>query len=115
MFISKEWLRAAVLAALAIGGLAPAMAYNANVTVNVTMTKSTIPATAYGIHTSVYDNNFANTSTPARLNAIGVNTLRWPGGGYADVYHWSTHADTQFANSGNLGYVAANTDIGHFT
>jgi hypothetical protein len=114
MGIARQWLSRAVLTICVGGVMVPAMAYNANVAVNVTTTKATIPTTAYGIHTSVYDNNFANTSTPARLNAIGVNTLRWPGGGYADVYHWSTHADTQFENSGNLGYVAANTDIGHF-
>src|ERR1700733_6669168 len=118
MTICKEWLRSAargtLAAAAAIGGMTPALAYNVNATGNVTASDAVIPATAFGVHTSVYDNNFDNTTTPARLNAIGVNTLRWPGGGYADVYHWSTNANTQFENSGSYGYLAPNTDIGHF-
>ena len=114
MEMGKQWPRWAAWLIVAGAGIQPALAYNVNVAVNVTSARATIPATAYGIHTSVYDNNFGNSTTPARLNAIGVNTLRWTGGGYADVYHWSTHSDTQFENTGDLGYVAPNTDIGHF-
>lgn len=110
---SKGLARTALAAALVISA-APALAYNATVSVNTATVKATIPATAYGIHTSVYDNNLNNSTTPGKLNAIGISMLRWPGGGYADVYHWSVNQDTQFENSGNLGYVAPNTDVGHF-
>ena len=66
----------------------------ANVTVNVTSNLSIVAPTAFGIHTSVYDNQNGNAALPGRLVASGVNTLRYPGGGYADVYHWSRSSPT---------------------
>ena len=47
-----------------------------------------------GIHTSVYDANMQLPTTPDLLKAAGVKSLRYPGGSYADLYHWSTaHGD----------------------
>lgn len=50
------------------------------------------------------------------LRAAGVTTLRYPGGGYADNYHWSIYKPTKWQASDPpmYGYYAANNDFGHF-
>ncbi len=65
----------------------PSVAFSANVTVNATSNLFPVANTAYGVHTSVYDNQNGNSSLPSLLIESGVNTLRYPGGGYADVFH----------------------------
>jgi hypothetical protein len=91
-----------------------ALAYDATVTVDASQVRATIPTTAYGIHTSVYDNLLNHAHVPARLGDAGITVLRYPGGGYADVYHWSENRTTQFRNSGDRGYIATNADFGRF-
>jgi hypothetical protein len=87
----------------------------ANVTVNVSNTLSVVAPTAFGIHTSVYDNQNGNAALPGRLIESGVNTLRYPGGGYADVYHWSRpNPTTPWFGGSSGGYIGPNTDFGHF-
>src|SRR5690349_11940495 len=61
----------------------------ANVTVDAGSNLCVVADAAFGIHTSVYDNQNGNASLPPRLQQAGVNTLRYPGGGYADIFHWS--------------------------
>ena len=99
--------------------LLPGLAFAANVSVNVTSNLFPVASTVYGLHTSVYDNQNLNANLPSRLTESGVNTLRYPGGGYADVYHWSVNKDTGFAGTitgttTNQGFVANGTDFGHF-
>src|SRR5580704_7437354 len=87
----------------------------ANVTVNAVAKLSTVAATAYGVHTSVYDNQNGNASLPNLLIQSGVTALRYPGGGYADVFHWSVSRSALsggglspwFGNTNNYGYVAS--------
>lgn len=88
-----------------------------NVAVNLATVRSTVPDELMGLHTSVYDNHFTKETTPALLKAAGVRSLRYPGGSYADLYHWSTHtATTHKAGSAEPGvpYVAAATHFGNF-
>src|SRR5215467_12884532 len=85
----------------------------ANVSVNALNNLSTVASTAYGIHTSVYDNQNGNASLPGRLIESGVNTLRYSGGGYADVFHWSVNKLSPWQD-GSYGYQGPNTDFGHF-
>jgi hypothetical protein len=99
--------------------LLPGFAFAANVSVNVTSNLFPVASTAYGMHTSVYDNQNLNANLPSRLIESGVNTLRYPGGGYADVYHWSVNKDTGFAGTitgttTNQGFIGNGTDFGHF-
>jgi hypothetical protein len=99
--------------------LLPGLVFAANVSVNVTSNLFPVASMAYGLHTSVYDNQNLNANLPSRLIESGVNTLRYPGGGYADVYHWSVNKDTGFAGTmtgttTNQGFVATGTDFGHF-
>jgi hypothetical protein len=70
-----------------------------------------------GIHTSVYDNNMNLCSTIPLLKAAGVSSLRYPGGSYADLYHWELNTGTWTPASGggsNTIYIAAQTDFGNF-
>ena len=98
----------------------------ANVSINATNTLSTVAASAYGIHTSVYDNQNGNSSLSNLLIQSGVKVLRYPGGGYADIFHWSvTRNSGSFPNgtgssspfygtAGNYGYIGPQTDFGNF-
>ncbi len=85
----------------------------ANVTVNVASNLFPVASTAYGMHTSVYDNQNGNAALPSRLIESGVNTLRYSGGGYADVFHWSVNKLSPWQD-GTYGYQGPNTDFGHF-
>ena len=60
-----------------------------------------------GIHTSVYDGNMQLPTTPDLLKAAGVKSLRYPGGSYADLYHWETHTGTwtPAAGAGGNGHL----------
>ena len=92
------------------------------VTVDTTTTLATIPQTAYGIFTAVYDNKFFDLAgLPALLAKTGTTMLRYPGGGYSDSYHWAQHIITPLYATPNPacgqlhnGYLAANTDFGSF-
>jgi hypothetical protein len=89
------------------------IAFAANVSVNVAGNLFPVASTAYGMHTSVYDNQNGNASLPSRLIESGVNTLRYSGGGYADIFHWSVNKFSPWQD-GTYGYQGPNTDFGHF-
>ena len=97
----------------------------ANVTINAANQLSTVSDAAFGIHTSVYDNQNGNASLSSRLLQSGVNALRYPGGGYADVFHWSVSNPARGSGNGygltpwwgttnNYGYMGSQTDFGNF-
>jgi hypothetical protein len=80
-------------------------------------TRNTVSADLMGVHTSVYDNNMQLCTTPALLKAAGVSSLRYPGGSYADLYHWELDTGTWTPASGggsNTIYIASQTDFGSF-
>jgi hypothetical protein len=114
-------LAAATFVSAAVAQILP-NAGAANVTVNAAGRLSTVAATAYGVHTSVYDNQNGNASLPNLLIQSGVTALRYPGGGYADVFHWSVSRSALsggglspwFGDTNNFGYVASGTDFGSF-
>ncbi|HMF41835.1 MAG TPA: hypothetical protein VKQ32_14255, partial [Polyangia bacterium] len=82
-----------------------------------TTVQATVSPDFFGIHTSVYDGNMQLPTTPDYLRTAGITSLRWPGGSYADLYHWSTNTGTFTPASGagsNTIFIADNTDFGHF-
>jgi len=92
------------------GGGMPAIAATGstvNVTVNTTEGLGTIPSTAYGLNTAVWDSQMNTTQTQGLLKAAGVEMLRYPGGSYGDAYNWQN-------NTVQGGFVAANTDFDQF-
>jgi len=100
---------------LVVLALTPLLTIATNVTIDVSNSVFSVTDTALGVHTSVYDNQNGNAALPGRLIESGVTALRYPGGGYADVYHWSANKDSPwFADTNNFGYIGPNVDFGHF-
>lgn len=78
---------------------------------------STISDDLMGVHTAVYDHDLVRPSTATLLKAAGVKSLRYPGGSYADLYHWETHTGTTTPAQGagsNVIYVAPEANMGRF-
>jgi Cellulose binding domain/Fibronectin type III domain len=101
-------------AALAVAGslvsLQPAHAEDAlpvKVTVNTRAALAVVPDTALGVNDAVWDSQLGTTAVSDLLKAAGVRTRRYPGGSYADIYHWKDHTAPG-------GYVAPDTDFDTF-
>ena len=117
--IPKRYARVAGL--LAAGSLAAAgsltattpsaqavpAAITASVSVDTGRTLASIPATGVGMNVAVYDGNMKHASVPGLHKGAGVGMVRYPGGSYADGYHWQTHTVEG-------GYVAPNTGFDTF-
>ena len=89
----------------------------ATVTANLDMVGRVVSADLLGVHTSAYDGNMQLPTTPDLLKAAGIGSLRYPGGSYADLYHWESHTATwtPAAGAGGNGiYIARDTDFGSF-
>jgi hypothetical protein len=78
-----------------------------NVTVNTNEGLGTIPATAYGLNSAVWDSQMNVPQVQNLLQSAGVQMLRYPGGSYGDIYNWQT-------NTAPGGYVAPGTDFDSF-
>lgn len=73
---------------------------SAAVTVNAGSSLGTIPSTAFGLNTGVYDPNLMDSAVPQLLENADVGVLRFPGGSIADAYQWSTNSiTTGYANT----------------
>ena len=82
----------------------------AHVQIDLKKQLAVVPAAGYGVHTSVYDNNFTPADLSARLKTAGVTALRFPGGSYSDAYHWKNNART----AGTDLYINANDTFDNF-
>jgi hypothetical protein len=100
-----------VCGALAAPGAGVTTAAAAGSTVNVTVNTQeglgTIPSTAYGLNTAVWDPLMNTTQTQSLLQQAGVDMLRYPGGSYGDLYNWQN-------NTVQGGYAAPGTDFDQF-
>ena len=82
-----------------------------------TTVRATVSPDLMGVHTSVYDANMQLPTTPDYLKAAGVKSLRYPGGSYSDLYHWSLHTGTYTSAAGagsNTIFIAPDTHFGAF-
>lgn len=104
---SKEM--AAVKAVQSITGIV-------KVTVDADKPGNIMAPRALGIEANVSDGTLMDPAVPGLLRDAGITTLRYPGGGYADTYHWSTHkvTNSQAPLAQRYSYLAPNTDFGHF-
>ena len=104
-------LGAALLAATALAAPQASNAYAATtpttVTVNARAGLATVPATALGVNDAIWDTTLGTDAVADLLGSAGVKMIRYPGGSYADIYHWETHTAPG-------GYVAPNTDFDTF-
>ena len=84
-----------LLGALATSSGGIAAASNAvQVTVHAQSPLRSIPGTAFGINTAVWDSNLLDPTLPSLLHQAGTTMLRFPGGSTADTYHWKTNTMT---------------------
>jgi alpha-L-arabinofuranosidase len=95
---------------------APAAAViHANVSVDPGNVRATMSPLGLGLHTSPYYNELDHPDIDDRLEEAGVTTLRYGGGGYADVLHWSVNRlSPWFGQAGNFGYIGGGSDFGAF-
>ncbi|HLW01364.1 MAG TPA: cellulose-binding protein [Ktedonobacterales bacterium] len=101
--IASSFLYAlALLLALATSQGGNVSASNAvQVTVKANAPLGTIPETAFGMNTAVWDSQLLDPHLPSLLKQAGTTMLRFPGGSTADAYHWRTNSLT----AGQGGYV----------
>ncbi|HEX2658795.1 MAG TPA: hypothetical protein VHU40_11005, partial [Polyangia bacterium] len=79
---------------------------------------ATVGPDLMGIHTAVYDGLLTRSATTETfLKAAGVTSLRYPGGSYADLYHWELHTGTPTPAAGFGGngvYIDKAANFGQF-
>jgi hypothetical protein len=68
---------------------------------------ATVPDSAVGMNTAVYDGYLSDPPVPGLLRAAGIDALRYPGGSYSDIFDWQT-------NTATGGYVAPHTTFADF-
>src|SRR5690242_11062737 len=108
-----RWLGLASAVAVAAAGVTaaavqPASAASAaTVSVNAGQSRAPFSAVAVGTNVAVYDGNMNDGNIPGLLKSGGIGAVRYPGGSYADIYHWQT-------NTTDGGYVAPNTSFDTF-
>jgi hypothetical protein len=94
--------------ALALGGVLAAQGAKAGGTISVGVNASsdlgTVPSTANGVNTAVFDGDLNDTAASTALESAGVDALRYPGGSTSDVYDWqnnTTVSGQSYANPSN--------------
>jgi len=80
------------------------------VTIQADKPRGFLPPRGLGVLSSAGDNQLMDPMMPQILQSSGVTTLQYPGGAYADNYHWSTYEPTK----GTAWQFAQNDDFGHF-
>ncbi|MEU2021524.1 cellulose binding domain-containing protein [Streptomyces sp. NPDC016469] len=104
---------AASLAVLAsLTGAAPAAPQAAgeadvDVQVNAQAALGTLTGAARGVNTAIWDSHMNDPEVADLMSAADVGVMRYPGGSYADIYHWETHTAPG-------GYVAPGTGFDAF-
>ncbi|MGW1464054.1 cellulose binding domain-containing protein [Streptomyces sp. NPDC002308] len=93
-------------------GVAPAAssatdAADVDVQVNAQAALGRLSDTARGVNTAVWDSHMNDPEVADLMKAADVGAMRYPGGSYADIYHWETH-------SAPGGYVAPGTGFDSF-
>ncbi|NED13925.1 cellulose binding domain-containing protein [Streptomyces sp. SID9124] len=108
---------AAVLAAslallTSLTGVAPAATTgpdgaDVDVRVNAQAALGTLTGAARGVNTAIWDSHMNDPEVADLMKAADVGVMRYPGGSYADIYHWETHTAPG-------GYVAPGTGFDAF-
>jgi hypothetical protein len=77
------------------------------VTVNARAGLESAGDAAIGVNHAVWDSQLGTNAVADLMKSAGVQTMRYPGGSYSDIYHWQTHTAPG-------GYVAPDTDFDTF-
>ncbi len=105
---------AAVVGTLASDASAQTITVNTNQVVTNTIAGQQVVATVspigIGVNTSVYYNNMGASYISPALDNAGVSIIRYPGGNYSDIYHWTNNTATGgfAASAANFGSFATN-------
>ena len=89
------------------GGSASAATNSVTVSVNASQSLATVSSGLVGANVAIWDGLLADSQTSTLLRNASASFVRYPGGSYADIYHWQT-------NTAPGGYVAPNTDFDHY-
>lgn len=86
------------------------------VTVDMDKGRTFMAPRAMAVNSSISDAHLMDPDVPVLLRGAGVTTLRYPSGGFADNFHWSTNKPSNSQAPMALRYsgYAPNTDFGHF-
>jgi hypothetical protein len=103
--------------AVLLGDFASSPAVGANITVNANQivtntiagvsTPATMGGIGIGMNMSVYYNNIDKSYLSPALDVGGSTIVRYPGGNYSDIYHWTNNVATG-------GYSAGTSNFGSF-
>ncbi|MFK0192204.1 cellulose binding domain-containing protein [Kitasatospora sp. NPDC090308] len=77
------------------------------VTVNANAGLGTVDPAALGVNTAIWDSAMNDPQVASLYRDAGIGALRYPGGSYADIYHWADHTAPG-------GYVAPGTGFDAF-
>ncbi|MFC3738197.1 cellulose binding domain-containing protein [Paractinoplanes deccanensis] len=91
----------------AAGMAAPAAGVATRVDVDVRAGLAAVGDVALGVNHAIWDSQLGTPEVADLLNDAGVRMVRYPGGSYADIYHWRDHTAPG-------GYVAPGTDFDTF-
>ncbi|MBN9500997.1 MAG: hypothetical protein BGO01_05950 [Armatimonadetes bacterium 55-13] len=80
------------------------------VTIDSTKPMATMQPDALGVGVAVWDAHMVDQAIPKLLKDVGYRVIRYPGGSYADIYHWKTGTTTK----GIQGTIKPNTEFDSF-
>jgi hypothetical protein len=66
-----------------------------------------MPLEGLGVASAVYYGTMTSSGAASSVAAAGIKTIRYPGGSYADIFHWQTY-------TGCGGYLAPGDDFNSF-
>jgi len=86
------------------------------VTVEMDKPRTFMAPRAMAVNFLISDGRLMDPELPGLLRGAGITTLRYPGGGFADNFHWSTNkpSNSQASVAQRYSRYAPNTDFGHF-
>lgn len=105
--LASAVLLAALLSVPAAARAQPQEAASTTVSIDTRAGLAAVPTTALGVNHAIWDTELGTPAVADLLAEAGVGMVRYPGGSYADIYHWETHTAPG-------GYVAPNTDFDTF-
>ncbi|KHD76995.1 alpha-L-arabinofuranosidase [Actinoplanes utahensis] len=111
--MSSPWRTAASIVLLAAvvtaptGARAGAAEKDTRVDIDIRAGLAAVGDVAIGVNHAIWDSQLGTPAVSGLLKDAGVTMVRYPGGSYADIYHWRDHTAPG-------GYVAPNTDFDTF-
>jgi hypothetical protein len=61
------------------------------VTFNPAQTMATMPLEGLGVASAVYYGTMTSSGAASSVAAAGIKTIRYPGGSWADIFHWQSY------------------------